>query len=99
MRNLHNDSLRLLPRRLLPAGLGQAGEEGQALVLPLPALAAAQALWLLPLCPAHGVWRSLGKHLGMDSSLSTHRGAASMQTEQTTHLVRPGSMCLGDRYI
>ena len=66
---LHNDSL--LPRRLLPAGLGRAGEEGQALLLPLPALALAQVLSLLPLCPAHGVWRSLGKHLGMDFSLST----------------------------
>ena len=65
----HSDSL--LPRRLLPAGLGRAGEEGQALLLPLPALAAAQALSLLPLCPAHGGWRSLGKHLGMDSSLSS----------------------------
>ena len=38
----------LLPRRLLPAGLGRAGEEGQALLLPLPALAAVQALSLLP---------------------------------------------------
>ena len=38
---------------------------------PLPALAAAQALLLLRLCPAHGVWRSLAKHVGMDSSLST----------------------------
>ena len=55
----------LLPRRLLPAGLWRAGEEGQALLLPLPALAAAQALLLLPLCqcPAHGVWRNLGKHV------------------------------------
>ena len=61
----------LLPRRLLPAGLWRAGEEGQALLLPLPALAAAQALSLLPLCPAHGGWRSVGKHPGMDSSLST----------------------------
>ena len=63
--SLHNDSL--LPRSLL----GRALEEGQVLLLPLPALAAAQALSLLPLCPAHGGWRSLGKHLGMDSSLST----------------------------
>ena len=61
----------LLPRRLLPAGLGRAGEEGQALLLPLPALAAAQALRLLPLCAAHGGWRCLGKHLGMDPSLSS----------------------------
>ena len=66
---LHNDSL--LPCHLLPAGLGQVGEEGQALLLPLPALAAAQALSLLPLCAAHGGWRCLGKHLGMDSSFST----------------------------
>ena len=66
---LHNDSL--LPRHLWPAGLGRAGEEGQALLLPLPALAAAQALRLLPLCAAHGGWRCLGKHLGMDSSLSS----------------------------
>ena len=42
----------LLPRRLLPAGLWRAGGEGQALQLPLPAFAAAQALSLLPLCPA-----------------------------------------------
>ena len=48
---LHNDSL--LPRRLLPVGLGRAGEEG---LLPLPALAAAQALSLLPL---HGMARIL----------------------------------------
>jgi len=66
---LHNDSL--LPYRLSPAGLGRAGEEGQALLLPLPALAAAHALSLLPLCPAHGGWRCLGKHLGMDFSLSS----------------------------
>jgi hypothetical protein len=28
-----------------------------------------------------------------------HRGAASVQTEQTIHLVRPGLMRLSDRYI
>ena len=28
-----------------------------------------------------------------------HRGAASVQTEQTTYLVRPGLMRLSDRYI
>ena len=43
----------------------------RALLLPLPALAAAHALSLLPLCPAHGGWRCLGKHLGMDFSLSS----------------------------
>ena len=42
---LHNGSL--LPHHLLPAGLGRAGEEGQALLLPLPAFQCQRPLLML----------------------------------------------------
>ena len=64
---LHDGSL--LPRRPLPAALGRAGEEGLApLLQPSAASAVAQALSLLPLCPAQGGRRRWIGHLGMDSS-------------------------------
>jgi len=54
----------LIPCRLLPAGLGRAGEVGPLLRLRASAPAAALAFSLLPLCPAWGWQRSVKLRLG-----------------------------------